>query len=695
MGKSFAQTLAEMYKPKAKSEQDFVDKHVVATKADAAGNGDDVFKAANIKKDKSKKDPTPEEQEKMYESEVDEDIIPPEAPKVQQKKVFKRVKHTTEDVKEKYSNSWRTALLSISESRLDEAVKVTSNVYQGKRFVSVQDGSHVSYPLHQEELEKIEKLAPGKSVSFKDETKSIVTATRSSDGNNVTLRKKDENRKTTVKYTSLTEDLSESHDDGVASDLDREIIEAMLRSASFKLDFVYALVEDEEIEIPLYMKHTVSELKVHIDAMYSEVNVLLSQYEDAEEHVGAFMEQVELLDESIQDLEEANFPSKGRKWSEHVKYSIDNNTAAKPNKIAKGKDFDVYIRYGGSIKRTPHYVIRDDVIIGGGYTLPSALKDAGLKPKDVTVFSKYPEGSRLNTMKEKEDLEELSKNKLRDYVVKSGDHADKLNKEINTSKGDARVANIQKNMPTIKKRNAGSDLAYKKLGTGNNSYSPNAKVSGTGTLKREDVEDVGYLDEAIKSVSKKAALKRTKDGDWEAMTDIKTDGSHTEFRNTRTNKRFMVQVNEDTDLDEAKRQYGTDPESVRIKAEHDDLRKLPMKKLRAIIQSNSRVSTDSYEFISKDHIVTKILRDKHGDKRFAKAMGISEDKDPCWKGYKMLGTKKKNNKDVPNCVSEDYALVEELIDSLSEDNKKKAKELAKTEEGLKKLLDFIKKNEME
>lgn len=25
-------------------------------------------------------------------------------------------------------------------------------------------------------------------------------------------------------------------------------------------------------------------------------------------------------------------------------------------------------------------------------------------------------------------------------------------------------------------------------------------------------------------------------------------------------------------------------------------------------------------------------------------------KNPCWKGYKMVGTKKKNNRKVPNCV---------------------------------------------
>lgn len=36
----------------------------------------------------------------------------------------------------------------------------------------------------------------------------------------------------------------------------------------------------------------------------------------------------------------------------------------------------------------------------------------------------------------------------------------------------------------------------------------------------------------------------------------------------------------------------------------------------------------------------------------------NEDKDPCWKGYKQIGTKKKSGKTVPNCVpvSEDIEL---------------------------------------
>lgn len=32
-------------------------------------------------------------------------------------------------------------------------------------------------------------------------------------------------------------------------------------------------------------------------------------------------------------------------------------------------------------------------------------------------------------------------------------------------------------------------------------------------------------------------------------------------------------------------------------------------------------------------------------------------KDPCWKNYKMIGTKKKNGRTVPNCVKDEASFV--------------------------------------
>ena len=34
------------------------------------------------------------------------------------------------------------------------------------------------------------------------------------------------------------------------------------------------------------------------------------------------------------------------------------------------------------------------------------------------------------------------------------------------------------------------------------------------------------------------------------------------------------------------------------------------------------------------------------------------EQDPCWKGYRQLGTKKKNGKEVPNCVPEEVEIDE-------------------------------------
>ena len=36
-----------------------------------------------------------------------------------------------------------------------------------------------------------------------------------------------------------------------------------------------------------------------------------------------------------------------------------------------------------------------------------------------------------------------------------------------------------------------------------------------------------------------------------------------------------------------------------------------------------------------------------------KKRSMQEDKDPCWTGYEMVGMKKKNGKEVPNCVPEE------------------------------------------
>lgn len=54
MAKTLSQFMIEVAQPKSEDEKAFKDKHVVQTTDDANGNGDDVFKAEKIKKDKTK-----------------------------------------------------------------------------------------------------------------------------------------------------------------------------------------------------------------------------------------------------------------------------------------------------------------------------------------------------------------------------------------------------------------------------------------------------------------------------------------------------------------------------------------------------------------------------------------------------------------------------------------------------------------
>lgn len=63
-------SFVELYKPKSPDEQKFVDKHVVKTRGDANGNGDDVFKGSKVKKverTKERKGYEPGDDEKVYE----------------------------------------------------------------------------------------------------------------------------------------------------------------------------------------------------------------------------------------------------------------------------------------------------------------------------------------------------------------------------------------------------------------------------------------------------------------------------------------------------------------------------------------------------------------------------------------------------------------------------------------------------
>lgn len=66
----------------------------------------------------------------------------------------------------------------------------------------------------------------------------------------------------------------------------------------------------------------------------------------------------------------------------------------------------------------------------------------------------------------------------------------------------------------------------------------------------------------------------------------------------------------------------------------------------------------------KEKKMSKSAKEKHEKVEDKKEKEMKEDKDPCWKGYQMVGMKKKGGKEVPNCVpKEEYEdLVRDMIE---------------------------------
>jgi len=51
-------------------------------------------------------------------------------------------------------------------------------------------------------------------------------------------------------------------------------------------------------------------------------------------------------------------------------------------------------------------------------------------------------------------------------------------------------------------------------------------------------------------------------------------------------------------------------------------------------------------------VVSSVLEAKKEKCSCGSCANPMTESDPCWKGYKQIGTKKKNGKEVPNCVPE-------------------------------------------
>ena len=95
----------------------------------------------------------------------------------------------------------------------------------------------------------------------------------------------------------------------------------------------------------------------------------------------------------------------------------------------------------------------------------------------------------------------------------------------------------------------------------------------------------------------------------------------------------------------------------------------------SLADAASKIVSEALDPVNKDAVKKKFddRKDKDIDndgdtdstdkylhkKRKAISKATSEDKDPCWKDYEMIGTKKKDGKEVPNCVPKEEKEVEE------------------------------------
>ena len=113
MAKTLSQFMTEVAQPKSEDEKAFKDKHVVAQTDDANGNGDDVFKAEKVKKDKTKNAGYHDkDDEKVYES---FDI-----------EVFKELLEASEEDVDLYTEMYNTTMEALNEEnkeRLAEMVR--------------------------------------------------------------------------------------------------------------------------------------------------------------------------------------------------------------------------------------------------------------------------------------------------------------------------------------------------------------------------------------------------------------------------------------------------------------------------------------------------------------------------------------------------------------------------------------------
>lgn len=165
-------TILELYAPKAKDKQKFVDKHIVIKHKDANGNGDEVFKASNIKKINRKKE------HHGYESGEDEAVY-----------------EETDFLEESFERA---------------PITVNKKNYSWGKMITIHQGNMNTYPLHPIHQEKIRNLKDGETTNFTDETGSKIESKRI--GDRVSFKKNGSNTGVFVGYHHFKEDIDNSND---------------------------------------------------------------------------------------------------------------------------------------------------------------------------------------------------------------------------------------------------------------------------------------------------------------------------------------------------------------------------------------------------------------------------------------------------------------------------------------------------
>lgn len=89
-----------------------------------------------------------------------------------------------------------------------------------------------------------------------------------------------------------------------------------------------------------------------------------------------------------------------------------------------------------------------------------------------------------------------------------------------------------------------------------------------------------------KEMSMKAVMKKIKDGEWEAMQDVKS-GKHIDFRNTESNKRVTIYVTEESDLQ--KYSYDEPYNDASYESEYNNEGEMIKSQLRTMIDAAKEI----------------------------------------------------------------------------------------------------------